>query len=313
MHRLRFYFCLLLSMVGLGAFAQGSNPFDLKLRLTTEQPEAVETEEKSPDSTAEVANPFDLTRGTALPVKKEAIQEKNVIITEASKNDRDKASKQPAKSSFLFYFLLFDLLLFSVLVASMRGIWTKVYRGVMNDNMLSLFYGERYNNQIMQSVLMLYSLFFVNMSLFLFLIKAHTSWLNFMPDAHSDWRIYAYIFTAVFIGLMLKHLVLRYIGFIFPLKKETGLYNFSIIVFSIFISLVLLPLNITIAFIGEEVTRPLIILTLLVLVLLYALRYLRALFIANKLITFHKFHFLLYLCTVEIAPPLILYQLFINN
>ena len=43
--------------------------------------------------------------------------------------------------------------------------------------------------------------------------------------------------------------------------------------------------------------------------LTYIFRSLRGLFVAGRFLAFHKFHFLLYICTVEIAPVLILIKL----
>lgn len=310
--KLRLFFCFLVNVFVLGVFAQGGNPFDLKPRLSPEQQKEILQPDSSDASPQKTQNPFDLLRGESAPEK---INKPVVVISPAESASPSVPQKNSSESDrqFLFYIVLFDLLLFSILIVSFRSIWTKVYRGVMNDNMLSQFYGERYNNQIMQSVLILYSLFFVNMALFIFLLDKRTEWLNLMPNGTSNLKFYGYIFIVVFLLLVLKHFILRYIGYIFPLKNETGLYNFSIIVFSIAAALILLPLNIGIAFIGEKVTQPLIILSLIALFVLYGLRYLRGFFIANNLISLHKFHFLLYLCTVEIAPPFILYQLFVNN
>lgn len=295
--------------------AQAGNPFDLTPRLSEKQQAKIEKSERttSEDSLQPEVNPFDLVRDEALEPKKSP---KAVLpIQETRKTSSFEKVNKGAQSGskFLFFLIFFNLILFSVLVVSFRGVLQKVFRAVMNDNMLSQFYAERYNNQIIQSVLMLYSLFFINMSLFLFLLSKKTDWIQLILYPDSDFKSYLVILLGVFLLLMLKHFVLRYIGFVFPLKMETGLYNFSIIIFAIFISILLLPLNIVIAFIGEYAIFPLVFIVLIGLAVLYGLRYLRGIFIANKLISLHKVHFLLYICTVEIAPPLILYRLFINN
>jgi hypothetical protein len=49
---------------------------------------------------------------------------------------------------------------------------------------------------------------------------------------------------------------------------------------------------------------------LILIILFYISRQLRGLFIAMPYIFSYKFHFLLYLCTIEIAPLAVLYKFF---
>ncbi len=309
--RLKIYLYFFIQLFVFGLTAQNANPFDLTPRLSAEEQVKSQTKKQSSstESTPTLTNPFDLVRDGSITAKSPLAE------VPPSKKEANKTPLAPEKETgrFLFFLILFDLVLFSFLVVSFRSIWQKVFRAVANDNMLSQFYAERYNNLIMRSVLALYSLFFVNMALFLFLLDKKFTAVQFFSQPNSNLHTYLTILLWVFVIMILKHLVIRYIGFVFPLKKKTGLYNFTIIIFAVTAALILLPLNIAIAFIGENTAKPLIYFTLIALAGLYALRYLRGFFIANKLISLHKIHFLLYLCTVEIAPPLILYRLFINS
>jgi hypothetical protein len=77
-------------------------------------------------------------------------------------------------------------------------------------------------------------------------------------------------------------------------------------------SLFLGPVNLLIAYAPEGFTPLLINGTLFILALFYVLRSLRGAFIANNYLLYYKFHFLLYLCTVEIAPALVLIKIISN-
>ena len=64
--------------------------------------------------------------------------------------------------------------------------------------------------------------------------------------------------------------------------------------------------SIFIAFAPSNLKLILIYLAFILIIGIYSFRVLRSLFLASKYISLHKFHFFMYLCTIEIAPVLIL-------
>ena len=56
----------------------------------------------------------------------------------------------------------------------------------------------------------------------------------------------------------------------------------------------------------DSLKMPILYLIFAVIAGVYLFMFLRSLFSAGRFLSFHKFHFLLYICTVEIAPVLIL-------
>ena len=111
----------------------------------------------------------------------------------------------------------------------------------------------------------------------------------------------------------IKHAVLRAIGFIFPVQKEISYYSFTIIAFNIFLGIALLPINSLISFSNDKVANICLYLGVIFFLLLYCIRQLRGMFLAANYLTFQKFHFFVYLCTVEIAPILILTKIIFTS
>ena len=103
-----------------------------------------------------------------------------------------------------------------------------------------------------------------------------------------------------------KHLLLTFIGSVFPVEKEVRIYNMTIIVFNLILGIVLIAGNGLFAHGPEGLKLPLFYLLLATIAGIYLFMILRSLFSAGRFLSFHKFHFLLYICTVEIAPVLIL-------
>ena len=137
--------------------------------------------------------------------------------------------------------------------------------------------------------------------------------LKFFKVEFPGGFFYSFIYSLAVVGgvILLKHVLLALISYIFPVQKELSLYNFTIITFGIMLSLFLVPANTAIAYSTGETATYLVYGSIGALLVFFLFRSLRGLFIANQYLRFHKFHFLLYICTVEIAPILVLVKLFL--
>jgi hypothetical protein len=112
---------------------------------------------------------------------------------------------------------------------------------------------------------------------------------------------------------VIKHAILYTLAAIFPVSKEIKLYNFIIIITGIVIGLLLAPINIFMLFSSDSLTTMLVYTGLGIIALMYVVRVLRSFFVNASIILDNKFHFLLYLCAVEIAPALVLVKLILNQ
>jgi hypothetical protein len=303
------YIYLLFLITGslFSGFSQAvQNPFELTPRLPEPQIKADSTSVMEAQEPAKAGNPFDIINNkSGKTVKPKAV---------LPKPQKDLKPKIPAvtgeeRPRVLFPVLLTYLILATILVTIFRGYISRIYQAVFSDNMLHQLYNDRLNIGVTTAFIPLYLFFFLNAGLFIFLILYHFDVLPFGPSFQS----LAIITGGSTILFLLKHLILIYIGRVFPVKEEVSNYNFTIIVFSIFIGMGLAVLNLGIAYVPQGITRWLIYGAFLFVGLTYLLRYLRGIFIADKFIAFHKFHFLLYICTVEIAPVLFLYRFFTNQ
>ncbi|MCP3932951.1 MAG: DUF4271 domain-containing protein [Bacteroidetes bacterium] len=286
---------LLLSHLFL--FSQtGGNPFEISPRL--ESANGMDTLIRDSGS----SNPFEI----AYPSRPKARKESPKIQPTTERTKAPLPNKD--FSSFLFVVILSMLVLLTFLVTLFRSIYVKVYRAFFNDNLLSQLQREQ-GGGILFPYRLIYGFFFINAGIFIFSLSRFYEVSLF----ESHWKSLGVCILCIVILFQLKHFTLRILGIVFPLKKEMTLYNFTIIVFSVMISLVLVPANISIAYVSPEMTKYVIFTTFCLLGIIYLFRLLRGLFIANKYIWFYKFHFLLYICTVEIAPVMVLAKLILTK
>ena len=275
--------------------AQSSNPFEIKHRIQ-EVPEE-QPKEKEP---AESSNPFDVKRGKEVKPTAPGISEmlKPPVI------DEQESVPEEKKKSFLFVMIVSMLVLTALIITLLREFMFKSWKAFTNDNMLTQMHREQgFLPQI--PYLILYTLFFINAGIFAWL---GLDYFEKLPFGGLWLNLYAT--TGIILAIFLfKHILLRLIGSLFPVSKELSVYSFTIMIFNIIIGLGLVVFNFGLAFLSEGLFIPVFGTAIALIAATLLFRQLRGLFIGGKYVAMHKFHFLLYLCAVEIAPVIVYLKL----
>ncbi len=280
-------------------FSQNApNPFELIPRLEHPINEAVDQQQIP----AKTGNPFDIIRG-ATPVKQSKTTKKKQakIFKPKKEKDHSPKSKETSYRQFLFISSLTLLIVLTLVFTIFRNVIAISYRAFWNNNILNQLYREQ-KAIISFPFQVLYCLFFITSGFFLFLFGNYFG-ITIAEGNLTTLGIYTLCIASIYI---IKHLLLKVIGGIFPIDKETGNYSFTIVIFNIVLGIALVPFLILIAFGPQDYIIYLIYAAFGLIVFTFLFRCLRGIFIANHFIAFHKFHFLLYICAVEIAPFLIL-------
>ncbi len=250
-------------------------------------------------------NPFDFDYNST--TKTETVQEpiQNIVTPKTLKKtilNKDNYSK-----NFNFWVLMALLLILALLLRNARSAIKSSYNGFINNSTLRLLLNENGSYGTLDFVQM--NIFYwLGLGFFVFQLLSH-----FDVKIHSSQFISLLICMVSTITLMvLKHLVLILIGSVYPLDKEMKSYSFIILVTGVLLGLILLPLNLIIAFSTGEFQEYTIYITLGIIASLYLVRSIKAILINANAILSYVFHFLLYLCAIETSPILILYR-FIRN
>lgn len=278
-------------LLGSGwASAQQGNPFELTPRLPEQPEQAEDTDAK------EAGNPFDIVPGqrpTVRPV--EPLPEIKPLVSDG-------------KDRFNFFVTLLQLLLLASLITLLRSVLGRTFQAFARENLFNQLYRERQGQGPLPFAL-LSTLFYLNAGWFiLHIIQEYNIRLTLGPVQQLG------LIVAIVLGLfLLKHFLLVILGYIFPIREQIDRYRFLITVFSIVIGIVLLPINLLLAYGPAGIGSGLIWAALIIVLLMYLFRSLRAMFIANQKVSLFSFHFLLYICTIEIAPVLIFWKLITNQ
>lgn len=310
--------------------AQTGNPFELEHKISNEEKwkkvEVVdlpgteeEVQEKEQGQLQEEApkrsiydlneiqgNPFDIgghNVNEALPAEQFKTDPLPVKPAKRVVKNSSTIDKINRFKLILTIILLIALALISTLL---RHVITKVFEGFKSDNLLRTYF--RTSGRRVSPPNMLLELFFViNAGFTVFLLLEHYDLIGNQPF---------FQFLAVLLVIIVivygKHLVLFIIKEVFPIQKEVSEYNFTINVFLSILGLILMPSNLILAFAPETMATFMVYFVVVSTTLVLGYLAFRSLLIGSKYLGSNRFHFFMYLCTVEIAPLFILFKVVKN-
>jgi Domain of unknown function (DUF4271) len=246
-------------------------------------------------------NPFDILRGESATAGSPSTQ--NNAPSAPSLLDKETYSR-----NFIFWVFLVVLILMAFIVAGGRSAIRTAYQAVTSDNALRQIYKEPMGWGSL-GYLSLYAMFWINTGIFVFLLMSYYK----MKPPFGQFGTFMACILGVSVLILMKHTVLYLVAKVFPIEKEVRTYNFIIMTVGIILGLILMPINIFIAYSPQSMSSAFIYLGVAVIAMAYLVRSLRSLPVAAPFLIDNRFHFLLYLCTVEIAPVLVISKIVMTN
>lgn len=274
------------------AFCQsGKNPFEVEGRspiatdLRTQDQDTVNTVTETQIDAQK--NPFEVSH---VPLRKSKVNTEEV----ANPGTGVTLTAPTVSNSFIFWVMLISWALLAIVLTNKRRLFSNLVRSLLNENLLKLTKRQE-NNGLNLHYILLYIIYFINMSIFLYLLADRVGV-----------RFWIMLLGGVLATYLIRHLALYLMSVLFPLDKEASLYNYCIMVFNLVIGIVLIPFNLALAFGAEDLATPATYISLVIVGILLLLRYIRGFFIAANKALDNLFVFFIYLCTLEIAPTLII-------
>lgn len=246
-------------------------------------------------------NPFEVSHVPyrRSELKKQSVTSENTKTTSAS--PLAKISTKGNSNTFLFWLILFSLLLLAIVMNVQRSSVSKIFKSITNENILKLSKREE-NNGMTGHYMMLYSIFFINMATFVYLLVDKYYSQNGMI-------IWLWIFIGLVVIYVLRHVFMAVLGSVFNIDKETSLYSFTILSFNLALGLIFIPVNLVVAYSPENIGQIGIYIGLIIIGLIFIIRLFRGVLISARYIGSSLFQFFLYLCGFEIAPILVIISL----
>jgi hypothetical protein len=247
----------------------------------------------------DTANTLEIIDTSAISIDSLGIdQELGVPVESESIINKKKPEIPKSRNLIVLWASLFSGLLIALSINSKRNLIVEIWKSFRNLSYMKLLQKEQKNGWSIQYILF-YVVFLINISIFIRFLCIH---FKLPLLGYSYIKILIFVFAIIAI----RHLCIYVISFMRKKLNEIIQYNFIIISTHIFTGLVLIPVNLCLAFASPKIALFMLYAGLSFVTIAYLSRCFRAFMNSLRIVLSHSFHFLLYLCSCEIVPILIL-------
>jgi Domain of unknown function (DUF4271) len=211
--------------------------------------------------------------------------------------------KKPKSADTIFYLLAALVFLMGLIKAFFARYFTNLFKVFFNTS----FRQSQLADQLLQAKLpsLFFNAFFIisgGVYIYFLLLQ-----YKFITDIHQ-WTILASCISVLGLVYLAKFSTLKFTGWVTGYREVTDAYVFVIFLICKIIGVLLVPFIILMAFTDEVIANGSALVSLLIIVLLLLLRFLRSYGLLQNQLKVSRFHFFLYIAGVEILPLLLIYK-----
>lgn len=176
------------------------------------------------------------------------------------------------------------------------------FRAATSLNLIEQLKRDQETSLPMSSVLLNYNAV-VSVALFCYLVVAQSN----APITISGFSLFLVLIVTTLVLTSAKYFLMEFISWVFPFQEELQLYSFNLFLGYKLLGLGLLPVNIFLAYAPYQFSRQLFLGVSLLLFLVFVIQLVaRGWMIGGRYWWNNKFHFIVYICTLEILPVAVL-------
>jgi hypothetical protein len=203
------------------------------------------------------------------------------------------------------YWIIYIFLLLLGLITFVRVQYTKEFGEVfyvLRNNIITLqVYREAPSSGLRIAYFLLNINFVVTLAAWLlFLFKKAGSF-----RLYEDWQILSCLAGFVILAMLLRYIFLVFTSWLFEAGKDISYFNYTELQIFRCAGLILFPVIMLLYFSPQPFSNIFLLLSFIIAGTFFLYRYLRGFEIGRSYFMGNIFHFLVYICTLEIAPVLI--------
>ena len=203
----------------------------------------------------------------------------------------------------IFYILLFAV----AMLGYLRFIYTRYFNNLFRVFFNTSLRQSQLTDQLLQAKQpsMFFNLLFtITGGIYVYLLLRYYNWL---PQEKM------FSFVACCIGGLLviyiaKFVILKFTGWVTGYSAASNTYIFIIFLINKILGVLLVPFIIVMAFSNNWIKTPAVVISLLLVGLMFLLRFFRSFGLIQHQLKVSRFHFFLYIVGVEILPLLLIYK-----
>ena len=257
------------------------------------------------DSTAILPNDS-LSSKVSLQVKtplEKLLEENKYLNTKEKPVSLAVKMKKTASNALVFYLLSAVIFFFGIIRTIYSKYFTNMFRVFFNSSLRQ----TQLSDQLLQDNLpsLYFNLIFIvagGFYVYFLLQRMSAGIVNF------NLMLLGSCIAAILIVYTVKYLMLKLMGWLTGYQDEANTYIFVVFLINKIVGICLLPVIVTIAFAQNIVVKWVIIFSVLLFGLLLLLRFFRSYGLLQHRLKVSRFHFSLYIFSLEILPLLIMYK-----
>ena len=220
-------------------------------------------------------------------------------------------SKQRVSDNFIFYILAGLIFLFGIFKTIYSRYYSTLFRVFFNSSLRQ----SQLTDQLMQAKLpsLFFNLIFVmSAGLYVYLLLIR---LNENKSA-VRWDVLGIAVLGCTIIYFVKFISIKFIGWITGYTIEADTYIFIVFLINKIIGICLLPVLVILAFSNITISNIFIAISLVMVGVMLLFRFIKSFSLLQPKLKISRFHFLLYIFSLEILPVLLIYkavELFISK
>lgn len=210
-----------------------------------------------------------------------------------------------------------DWVFFTLLLAFAAFVWVKVFYRKIFQQIVEAFFNNRITNQIVRdenilvqrASVLLTIIFNLVSALLLYYISIRYDWNpDYVGAGFSRFLIFCLAISFIY---SIKFLLLKVTGYIFMIDHAVAVYIFNIFLINNLLGIVLLPAMSLVAFAPPAYQQYALYASFIFLGSAFLYRIMRGILLGLSESKLSIFYLFLYLCTLEIAPVLIIVKIFV--
>jgi Domain of unknown function (DUF4271) len=211
--------------------------------------------------------------------------------------------KTTEKKQPFFYLILFLFLVLGITRTFYSRYFSTLFRVFFNTSLRQ----NQLTDQLEQAKLpsLIFNIFFVSTTGLYSYFLLHYFYSN---HEKLDWYVLFVCIAAIAICYLVKYLSLKCIGWVTNYSAEADTYIFIIFLLNKVIGIFLLPIITLMAFSTYQVASFAILVSVIFIIILFIIRFLRSYSLLQNRLKISKFHFFLYIIGLEILPIALIYK-----
>ena len=203
-----------------------------------------------------------------------------------------------------FFYLLLAI---GALLGFFRFFYTRYFNNLFRVFFNASLRQSQLTDQLLQAKLP--SLFFnflfvLSGGVYVYFLLRHYLWI--VPD--NFWLILFYCTISLIVIYLIKFLSLKFTGWLTGYKEVTNTYVFIIFLINKILGILLIPFTVIIAFSAPTIATIAVVISLLLIVLMFLLRFFRSYGLLQHQLKISGFHFFMYVAGIEVVPVLLIYK-----